>query len=72
MDLTNKQIKIPFQSTTTFPPQTTVKVEVSEQVGEGVYKVTGVYDFIFDDVYQITEQGALMSKIREKLEQLSE
>lgn len=72
MDLTNKQIKIPFQSTTTYPAQTTTKVEVLEQVAEGVYKVIGTYDFVFEEVFQMTEQAALLSKIREKLEQLPE
>lgn len=70
MDLTNKQIKIPFQSTTTYPEQTIAKVEVSEEIITGVYKVIGVYDFVFDHVYQITEQAALLSEIRQKLEQL--
>lgn len=67
MDLTNKQIKIATISVSTFMPETVAKVELYEDMGNGIYKNIGLYELRFNIAYNPTEEPALLAAINEKL-----
>lgn len=67
MDLTNKIITIAFMSTTSYPAETTVKVDISQQVAEGVFKQVAIYDLKFEKIYMATDDPQLLADINEKL-----
>ena len=72
MDLTNKQVSINTMSVSTFPPETTVKVEVRQALTDSVYKTLGTYEIKFPMVYMGSDQAALMAAIYEKLAEIPE
>lgn len=67
MDLTNKIITILSMSIVTFPPETTVKVEITQEILPGIFKALATYDLKFEQVYQNTSDPALLVAINEKL-----
>lgn len=67
MNLTNKQVQVTALSVTSFPPETTAKVEIREEVIPGVYKNIGTYNIKFDVAYTGTDEPALLAAINEKL-----
>jgi hypothetical protein len=68
VDLTNKQVKLVFLSSSSYPQKTVAKVEVSQEVGDtGVFRVLGTYEIHLDEVFQPSEEPAMLSIINEKL-----
>ena len=67
MNLTNKQVKIITLSVTAFPPETTAKVEIVEEVIPGVYKSTVTYNMTFDTVYTSMDEAGLLAAVHDKL-----
>ena len=67
MDLTNKIITIAFMSVTSYPAETTVKVNISQRIAEGVFKQLDTYDLRFEKVYMSTDDPQLLADINEKL-----
>lgn len=67
MDLTNKTMTILYMSVVTFPPETTVKVEITQEILPGIFKSLATYDLKFEQVYQNTSDPALLVAINEKL-----
>ena len=67
MDLTNKIVTIAFMSVTSYPAETTVKVNISQQIAEGVFKQLDTYDLRFEKVYMSTDDPQLLADINEKL-----
>lgn len=67
MNLTNKTITILYMSITTFPAETTVKVDVGQEIMPGIFKTLATYDLKFEQVFQNTADPALLIAINEKL-----
>ncbi len=67
MDLTNKIISINTLSMTTYPPSTSVKVNLIQEVASGVFKQVDSYDINLDVGFQSTDDPALLAAINEKL-----
>lgn len=67
MDLTNKIVNVVALSMTTFPPTTAVKITLTQEVAEGVFKQVDSYDLKFDQGFQATDDPALLAAINEKL-----
>ena len=67
MDLTNKIVNITYMSVNSYPPETTTKVTISQEILPGVFKTLDIYDLKFDQVYQGTSDAALLAAINEKL-----
>jgi hypothetical protein len=67
MDLTNKIITIAYMSVNSFPPETTVKVNISQQIAEGVFKQLDSYDLKIEKIYMATDDPQLLADINEKL-----
>jgi hypothetical protein len=67
MNLTDKTVTIVYMSVTTFPPETTVKVDVGQEILTGIFKTLATYDLKFEQVYQNTSDPALLVAINEKL-----
>jgi hypothetical protein len=72
MDLTNKQVHVSTLTVSTFPPETTAKVEVREEVIPGVFKNIGTYNIKFNVAYTGTDEPALLAAINEKLLEIPE
>lgn len=72
MDLTNKQVSIEMLQSTTYPPETTAKVIVKEQLTESVSKVIGTYELKFYRVYPGSDEAALLADIQEQLATIPE
>ena len=70
MDLTNKIVTIVFMSSNSIPNETVVKVAITHEIAEGVFKQLDTYDLTFDKIYQSTNDPALLSAINEKLASL--
>lgn len=70
MNLANKNVSVVYMSVDSFPNKTTVKVNISEQIAEGVFKQLDTYDLTFDKLYQSPSDPALISAIYEKLSAL--
>ncbi len=67
MDLSNKIVTIAFMSVNSVPNETVVKINITQEVAEGVFKQLDTYDLKFDKIYQSTSDPALLSAINEKL-----
>lgn len=63
----NKIITVVYMSVNSFPAETTVKVSVSEQVAEGVFRQLDSYDLKFEKIYMATDDPQLLADINEKL-----
>jgi hypothetical protein len=70
MDLTNKIVTIVFMSSNSLPSETTVKIAITQEIADGVFKQLDTYDLKFDKIYQSTNDPALLSAINEKLASL--
>jgi hypothetical protein len=67
MDLTNKQVHVAALSVTSFPPETTARVEIRQEIIPGVYQNIGTYNIKFNVAYTGTDEAALLAAINEKL-----
>jgi hypothetical protein len=67
MDLTNKIVTVAYMSVNSFPAETTVKVNISQQIAEGVFKQVDSYDLKIEKVYMAADDPALLADINEKL-----
>ena len=54
-------------SVNSYPTETTVKVNITQEIADGVFKQLDTYDLKFDKIYQSTSDSALLSAINEKL-----
>lgn len=67
MDLTNKVVTIAYMSVNSLPAETTVKVNISQEVAPGVFKQLDTYDLKIEKIYMATDDPALLADINEKL-----
>ena len=67
MNLTNKQISVISLSTNMVTSITIAKVNVTQEISSGIFKLVDQYDLTFNDIYTITNDPLLLSAIREKL-----
>lgn len=67
MDLSNKIITIVYMSVNSFPAETTVKVNISQQIAEGIFKQLDSYDLKLPKIYMATDDPQLLADINEKL-----
>lgn len=70
MDLSNKIVSIDSMTVVGYPPESTVKVNISEEVIPGVFQQTGHYMLKFEAVFNGFDDPALLALINEKLLQL--
>ena len=70
MDLTNKELTIRYMTTNNTQQTSTVSVEVSSSLVDGIYSVDGTYQINFDTLYQGINDPLLMPAIVAKLESL--
>jgi len=54
-------------SVNSYPPETTVKVNISQEIAEGIFKQLDTYDLKIDKIYMSTDDPALLADINEKL-----
>ena len=54
-------------SSNSVPNETIVKIAITQEVADGVFKQLDTYDLKFDKIYQSTNDPALLSAINEKL-----
>lgn len=67
MDLSNKIITIAYMSVNSLPNETIVRVNITQEIAEGVFKTLDTYELKFDKIYQTPNDPALLSAINEKL-----
>jgi hypothetical protein len=67
MDLSNKIVTIVYMSTNSLPHETTVRVSITQEIAEGVFKQLDTYELKFDRIYQSPSDPALLSSVNEKL-----
>jgi hypothetical protein len=67
MNLENKILNITGLSVSTYPVSTTVDINISEEIGAGIFKVLNSYVLKFDTSYNSTGDPALLAAINEKL-----
>lgn len=72
MNLENKIINIEMMSVTSYPPDTTVTVSISEEILEGVFRHIGKYNIKFDQIFQSSSDPALLQMVNEKLSLIPE
>ena len=70
MDLTNKIITIVYMSVNSVPNETVVRVNITQEIAEGVFKQLDSYELKFDKIYQSPSDPALLSAVNEKLSTL--
>jgi hypothetical protein len=70
MDLSNKVITISYMSVNSFPAETTVKVNITQEVMPGIFKQLDTYDLIIEKSYMATDDPQLLADINEKLSAL--
>lgn len=70
MDLTNKTVTIAYMSVNSFPPETTVKINISQEIAPGIFKQLDTYDLKIEKIYMATDDPALLADINEKLASL--
>lgn len=68
MNLSDKTISILGMSVTTYPEETNVKVSVSQEVVEGVFKILATYDLKIQRAFMSTDDPALLLAINEILQ----
>lgn len=67
MNLENKTINVEMMSVTSYPPETTVIVNISEEILEGVFRHIGKYSIKFDQIFHSSSDPALLQMVNEKL-----
>lgn len=67
MNLENKTINIEMMSVVSYPPETTVTVNISEEILEGVFRHIGKYNIKFDNSFHSSSDPALLQLVNEKL-----
>jgi hypothetical protein len=67
MNLTNKLINIESLTVVSYPPESTVKVTVSEEVIPGAFQVTGTYSLKFDTLFSGFNDPQLLQFVNEVL-----
>lgn len=67
MDLSNKIITIAYMSVNSVPNETIVRVNISQEVADGVFKQLDTYELKFDKIYQTPSDPELLSMVNEKL-----
>jgi hypothetical protein len=67
MDLSNKIVTIAYMSTNSMPAETTVRVNITQEIAEGVFKQLDTYELKFDTLYQSPSDPAMLSAVNEKL-----
>jgi hypothetical protein len=67
MDLSNKIVTVVYMSTSSVPNETTVRINITQEVAEGVFKQLDTYELKFDRIYQSPSDPALLSSVNEKL-----
>ncbi len=67
MDLSNKIVTIAYMSVNSLPNETIVRVNITQEIAEGVFKTLDTYELKFDKIYQTPNDPALLSAINEKL-----
>lgn len=67
MDLANKIVTVVYMSTNSMPHETTVRVSISQEVAEGVFKQLDTYELKFDVLYQSPSDPEMLSAVNEKL-----
>lgn len=70
MDLTNKDVSIKYLSVDNVAQTTSVNVEVSSEIADGVFQIEGTYQINFEVAYNNMNDPNLMPAIIEKLEAL--
>ena len=71
MDLTNKIVTIAYMSVNSIPNETIVRVNITQEIVEGVFKQLDAYELKFDKIYQNPSDPALLSAVNEKLTALT-
>lgn len=72
MNLTNKNITVISLAVSTFPPETRVKVEVTQKLTDTIYKTLGVYELLIPQVFMGPEEAGLLAEIHSQLSELPE
>jgi hypothetical protein len=67
MDLSNKIVTVAYMSTNSMPSETTVRVNITQEVAEGVFKQLDTYELKFDTLYQSPSDPAMLAAVNEKL-----
>ena len=67
MDLTNKNVTIVSMTSMSYPVETSVTVDITEEVIEGVFKHLDTFEIKFEKTYYDIADPALSNEIREKL-----
>jgi hypothetical protein len=70
MNLQNKNVTIESLSVNSYPPESTVKVAVSEELLPGVFKNLGTYTLKFEMVFNSFNDPNLLAVVADMLEQL--
>jgi len=70
MDLSNKIVTVVYMSTNSLPAETVVRVNITQEVAEGVFKQLDTYELKFDGIYQSPSDPAMLSAVNEKLSAL--
>lgn len=67
MDLTNKVITIESLSVNSYPPESTAKVQVTQEIAPNVFKEIGTYNLKFEVVFTGFDDPGLMALINQVL-----
>jgi hypothetical protein len=67
MNLENKTVTIEMMSVVSYPPETTVTVNISEEIFEGLFRHIGKYDIKFDSIFHSSSDPYLLQLVNEKL-----
>jgi hypothetical protein len=67
MDLSNKIVTVVYMSTNSMPSETTVRVNITQEVAEGVFKQLDTYELKFDTLYQSPSDPQMLAAVNEKL-----
>lgn len=67
MDLSNKIVTIAYMSVNSLPAETVVRVNITQEIAEGIYKQLDTYELKLDKIYHSPSDPALLSAVNEKL-----
>lgn len=67
MDLTNKVITIESLSVNSYPPESTAKVQVTQEIAPNIFKEIGTYNLKFEVVFTGFDDPGLMSLVNQAL-----
>jgi hypothetical protein len=70
MDLSNKVVTIAYMSVNSFPAETTVKINITQEVAPGIFKQLDTYDLVIEKSYMATDDPQLLADINQKLTSL--